>query len=222
MTCRIIELLGVRRMVVKCPYGWVGVLLSAEAALRAAQRRGGAVILHDGRFRADMLARIAETRGLEALLDHIYVAEAPPLPPSLPVVIYGVEGVGLDAVYGLLDRVVLVVAEKVGRLPRILRALSVRVSRLSESRYKLSWSQGVCIVRVSGKGLVEEEPRGLLGRALSILMQATVEFGPLSQRDAVDVLSHRLGMRRGEARRLLVELARRGFISVEDGQVNVY
>lgn len=222
MACRIIELLGVRRMVVKCPYGWVGVLLSAEAALRAAQRKGGAVILHDGRFRADLLASMAEARRLEGLLGYIYVAEAPPLPPSLPVVVHGVEGVGLDTVYGLLDRIILAVAGKAGRLPRLLRALSVKVSRLSESRYKLSWSQGVCIVRASSGGLVEEEPRGLLGRALSILMQATVEFGPLSQKDAVDVLSHRLGMKRGDARRLLVELARRGFISVEGGQVNVY
>ena len=222
MTCRILEVLGVRRLVVRCPYGWVGILIASEAALRAARRRGGVVVFHDGRFRADLLFSVAEARGLREVLDKVYVATSLPIPSRIPVVVYGLEGLGMETLYGLLDRVVLVVADKVGRLPRILRATSVRVSRISENRYKLTWSQGTCVVKATSRGLVEEELGGLLAKALSILMQATVEFGPLSQRDAVDVLCRRLSMKRGEARKILVELARRGYIGVEGGQVNVY
>ena len=77
-------------------------------------------------------------------------------------------------------------------------------------------------VRVSGIELEELRSPPLEAREVELveaLRTALQEYGTLSQRDAVDIISAELGIKRAEARRLLLELIRKGVLVVEEGYI---
>ena len=77
-------------------------------------------------------------------------------------------------------------------------------------------------VRVSGVELKELKTPPLEAREaklVEILRNALQEYGTLSQRDAIDIISAELGLKRGEARRLLLELVRKGVLIIEEGYI---
>lgn len=64
-----------------------------------------------------------------------------------------------------------------------------------------------------------EAPPGIKGEALEILRNAIIDYGELTIKDATMILAHELGIDKGEARKILVELARKRYIRVEHGHV---
>ena len=78
------------------------------------------------------------------------------------------------------------------------------------------------IVRVNGIELKELERVPLEAREAKLietLRTALQEYGILSQRDAIDIISAELGVKRAEARRLLLELIRKNMLVVEEGYI---
>lgn len=62
-------------------------------------------------------------------------------------------------------------------------------------------------------------PGRLYEKALRVLREALIDYGELRVRDAVDVLSHELGVGRRDARRVLAVLVDKGYIRVESGYI---
>ncbi|RLG59387.1 hypothetical protein DRN86_04335 [Candidatus Geothermarchaeota archaeon] len=63
---------------------------------------------------------------------------------------------------------------------------------------------------------------GIYKKALTLLRKGVVEYGFLSTRDAVDIISYNLNVKRDEARKILSYLARKGYVKVVKGEVLVY
>ncbi len=65
-----------------------------------------------------------------------------------------------------------------------------------------------------------EAPPGIKGEALEILRNAIIDYGEITVKDATIILAHELGIDKGEARKILVELARKRYVRVEHGHVH--
>lgn len=79
-------------------------------------------------------------------------------------------------------------------------------------------------LHISGVKLavLEDKPRGFLGVVLDVLRRSVYEFGELSVKDAVNIISRELGLDTSIARRYVYQLAEGRFIEVKKGRVIVY
>ncbi|MET1159748.1 MAG: hypothetical protein ABWW65_02195 [Thermoprotei archaeon] len=140
------------------------------------------------------------------------------------------------------DRVVLIEPE---RLPRIRPKTSILVSltpgsyrfklpkiyekvflkRVSEDLYEIVFDNTMEKYRVFIKGsriYDASKPPGILGRAYEVLANALIEYGELSIRDAVVVLSSELGIDKKKAREIVYMLASKGFMSIEKNRIIIH
>ncbi len=111
-------------------------------------------------------------------------------------------------------------------LPREARGLSKRgLTRLTvkplEGVYVLKASGRTALVTERDGGLCEPEEEPLAAKVARIVAEAVREYGPLTVRDAVQIIAGELGVPRAEARRLLYQAAAAGLVRIEAGYVTV-
>ena len=77
-------------------------------------------------------------------------------------------------------------------------------------------------LRFTNTGIVEvESPPGLLGKAYDVIKETLVNYGEVSIRDGVVILSRELGVDRKTARGILIKLARGRYIRVAKGRIEL-
>ncbi len=212
--CRLLSLLGRRRIILVSPYASASMVLVAKAIVEALHTYGSIGLVDGGGFRVDVL----ENMGGPDILGRILVYKGMLPSSNIPLALYNA---GSLLSLAPVDRLVVASVLRPGEVPGKLRRDVVRLQRVSGSLYLLRGGRDACMVEISGGKISEAKPRGYEARALSILMHASVEYGPLSVRDAVDVLSSELSMDRSRTRMLLSRLAERRLITVEKGFVLV-
>ena len=109
-------------------------------------------------------------------------------------------------------------------LPRETRGLSKR----GLARLTVKPLEGVYMLKVAGRTalvverdgeLCEPEEEPMAARVARIIAEAVREYGPLTVKDAVQILAGELGVPRTEARRLLYQAAAAGLVRIEAGYV---
>ncbi len=63
---------------------------------------------------------------------------------------------------------------------------------------------------------------GAYREALRMLRQGTVDYGALSIKDALDIISYGMKIKRSSARDILSELVKRGYITISNGRLIVH
>ncbi len=63
---------------------------------------------------------------------------------------------------------------------------------------------------------------GAYREALRMLRQGIVDYGALSIKDALDIISYGMNVKRSNAREILSELIKRGYITISDGRLIVH
>ncbi len=110
---------------------------------------------------------------------------------------------------------------------RLLVARGVRASRLGLRRLTVKpLPRGGYRLKAGSIELVVEERDGRLceprlagSEAARVLREAIAEYGPLRLQEAVQLVAQALGLKRSEARRLVLEAAEEGLVRIEDGYV---
>lgn len=64
--------------------------------------------------------------------------------------------------------------------------------------------------------------QGVYAEALNLLRKSVVEYGFLSTRDALDIISYNLGINREYARKILAYLVEKGYVVIKKREVLVY
>jgi len=101
----------------------------------------------------------------------------------------------------------------------------VYVNKLGENIYELFFKETSerFRFRITGGAVVfEDKPSGIAGRAYEVLRNALVEYGEIRARDAVNIISHELGVDKNTARSLLYKLVSEKYARVVKGRVIVY
>jgi len=101
----------------------------------------------------------------------------------------------------------------------------IYVNKLSENLYELFFKETSerFRFRITGDAVVfEDKPSGIAGRAYEVLKNALVEYGEIRTRDAVNIISHELGVDKNTARSLLYKLVSEKYAKVVKGRVIVY
>ncbi|MEM2579172.1 MAG: hypothetical protein QXN03_02765, partial [Desulfurococcaceae archaeon] len=63
---------------------------------------------------------------------------------------------------------------------------------------------------------------GACREALRMLRQGPVDYGALSIKDALDIISYGMKIKRSNARDILSELIKRGYITISNGHLIVH
>ncbi len=97
---------------------------------------------------------------------------------------------------------------------------TIRAKYLGNERYLVSYMGFEEIVRVHGFDIyADSPPKESLAALLRHLCRHVSETGILSVQETVELLSHELGYRKGELRKLMIDLVKRGYIVVEKGHI---
>ena len=214
--CRILGMLGKRRLVIVSPYASASMILVAKAVVEALRRYERIILVDGGGFRPEAL----EALGGRVVLDRVLVQEPGEKlhSPPLPVAAYNAGGFLQDIP---ADRLLAASVLSSSDVPRSLKRSVLRVSRISPGLYLLKMGGRACLAEISVGRVAPARPRGLEARALSLLSRLVAEYGAVEVRDAVSALSSELGVDRGRARRILVGLAGKKLVSIEKGFVLV-
>ncbi|RLG83134.1 MAG: hypothetical protein DRO40_05605 [Thermoprotei archaeon] len=128
------------------------------------------------------------------------------------------------------------------KTPFITKKLNVIVSTYPTSKVKkyFGWRKAILkragerdfIMSIEGKRIritlspdyigYSSPPQGIYGEALNLLRKGIVEYGFLSTRDALDIISYNLGIKREQARKILAYLVEKGYITIKKREVLVY
>lgn len=86
-----------------------------------------------------------------------------------------------------------------------------------------SLGKGITIrLKVKGDKLEAlEKPPGILGQVLEVLKTAASTYGDLTAKDAVIIIAKERGIDKKQARNILVKLARKGYIRVRKGKIQL-
>ena len=116
------------------------------------------------------------------------------------------------------NTVILTSPRTIRRLPRDW--FKAKIKRVTGHEYIIQGDINERIVLLNNLEIkTVEAPPGIKGEALEILRNAIIDYGELTIKDATIILAHELGINKGEAREILVELARKRYIRVEHGHV---
>jgi hypothetical protein len=81
---------------------------------------------------------------------------------------------------------------------------------------------GAFRVRLTESGVEEVPgPEGVLGRAYTIIKESLFTYGEITVKDAVRIISKELGLDKAEARKVLLNLARKRYIAVVSGRITL-
>lgn len=116
------------------------------------------------------------------------------------------------------NTVVLATPGTIRRKPRDW--LRARIKRVADNEYIV---EGDINERIHlGRNLEikpVESPPGIKGEALEILRNAVIDYGEITVKDAVIILAHELGIDKAEARKIVLDLARKRYVRIEHGHV---
>jgi len=187
--------------------------------------RGPLIIDLEGTFRVETLENISQKFNIDILSKTIITREIPPknvlksyirilLHPKTYNVIHNVDKPLITIIH----------KREIIKLPRTM--IKVYCSKLSSSDNVFIFRLGVYTVKVEAYHnlIVDWKPKlkGLHAKAYNAIQEALVELGPLTVVDAVTVIAGSLRIRKDHARRILSDLIRGGFITVEGKNVLVH
>ncbi len=184
----------------------LAVLLAARVAENLAGRGETPCIYVGDEKSLEALVALLEER---SLLDRVVLVRELSACKGMPVVALWPEKPPEDLDYRLL------VARGVRASKLGLRRLSVKP--LPRGGYRLRTGSLEVVVEEREGRLCEPRLAGV--EAARVLAEAISEYGPLRLQEAVQLVAQGLGLRRSEARRLVLEAAEEGLIKVEDGYV---
>jgi hypothetical protein len=98
------------------------------------------------------------------------------------------------------------------------------VGKVAEEEYVLkSPLKGIAIrLKVRGDSVeVFEKPPGILAQVLEILKNIASTYGDVTVKDAVVIIAKETGVDRRQARSILIKLARKGYIRVQKGKIQL-
>lgn len=125
----------------------------------------------------------------------------------------------LDALRGL---VYLLVTDK-GLLVRRLGLPAWRLVSVEPGVFLARGPEGSVRVSVVGNELVESEVlTDLQSEAYKVILDGMAEYGEMTVKDAVNIISARLGVSKERARELLGELVRLRMLKAEKGRIELY
>jgi len=116
------------------------------------------------------------------------------------------------------NTVVLATPGTIRRKPRDW--LKARIKRVTNNEYIIEGDINERILL--GRNLEikpVESPAGIKGEALEILRNAVIDYGEITVKDAVIILAHELGIGKAEARKIIIDLARKRYVRIEHGHV---
>lgn len=128
------------------------------------------------------------------------------------------------------------------KTPYIVKKINVIVSTHPSSRVKKYFGWKKAVLKRAGERdfvvFIEEKriritlspnyigysspPQGVYAEALNLLRKSVVEYGFLSTRDALDIISYNLGIKREHARKILAYLVEKGYVVIKKKEVVVY
>lgn len=217
------DVLSGKRILLVSDYASANMVFLYEVALKLVSEKHKTIGLVEGLpLRLDLLEDMASSKGLgRKVLSHIVVLK-PGFKPTIPVLVYGADAIDFKDLVKASSKIAFATAYRQGRLPRLLRARVARLTRIDDE-YILRYGYGKCRVWITNKGveLVSGMPKGIIGRALEEIVKAIAEYGPITHRDAVYVLTGSLGIDRRYAQYLLRELVFKRYVRVEGGYIIV-
>ncbi|MEM2024977.1 MAG: hypothetical protein QXW94_01645 [Desulfurococcaceae archaeon] len=113
---------------------------------------------------------------------------------------------------------------KPGQVAKLVNYTKHYLSRLTRNLYQLKClNKGISVVFTFSTDDIEiiEKPPGIYGKAYEVLKTTMATYGTLTIKDAVLVLSKELGLEKRNARTILIHLARRQYIRVIKGRINL-
>jgi hypothetical protein len=97
-----------------------------------------------------------------------------------------------------------------------------RVPGTSDYILKPIGGVGAFRVRFTESGIEEVPgPEGVLGRAYIIIKESLFTYGEMTVKDAIRIISKELGLDKAEARKVLLNLARKRYIVVVSGRITL-
>ena len=212
-----------KRIILVSPYASANMVFLFEALLAVSDLYEHIGVVEGIPVRIELLEKIAISKGYdpEKILDKTVVFK-PGFKPTMPVLVYGLENIDYKSLKLLSYKFVFGTTTKLGNLSRILYARRARLDQVG-NEYILTYGYGKTRLKITDKGIevVSSAPPGILGRALSEIMRAIAEYGPLKKKDAVYVLVGSLGVDKRYAQALIVKLAEKKYIKIEYGYIIV-
>ncbi len=212
-----------KRVILVSPYASANMIFLFEALLAVSDLYEHLGIVEGIPVRIELLEKIALSKGYEPekILDKTIVFK-PGFKPTIPVLVYGLESIDYRSLKLLSYKFVFGTTTKLGNLSRILYARRARLDQVG-NEYILTYGYKKTRLKITDKGIevVSSAPPGILGRALSEIMRAIAEYGPLKKKDAVYVLVGSLGVDKRYAQALIAKLAEKKYIRIEYGYIIV-
>ncbi len=212
-----------KRVILVSPYASANMVFLFEALLVVSDMYEHIGIVEGMPVRIDLLENIASSKGYEPdkILSKTVVFK-PGFKPTIPVLVYGLENIDNRSLRLLSYKFVFGTTSKLGELHRILYAKRARLEQVGKE-YILTYNYKRTRLKITEKGIeiVSSAPPGVLGRALSELMKAIAEYGPLKRSDAVYVLVGSLGIDKRYAQALIAKLVEKKYIKIEYGYIIV-
>ncbi len=210
-----------KRIILISPYASANMVFLFEALLAVSDIYEYIGIVEGMPVRIDLLENIASRKGYEPenILKKTVILK-PGFKPTIPVLVYGLENIDSKSLRLLSYRFVFGTTTKLGELHRILYARRARLEQVG-GEYILTYGYKRIRLKITEKGIevVSSTPPGILGRALSELMKALTEYGPLRRSDAVYVLMGSLGVDRRYAQAILAKLVEKKYVKIESGYI---
>ncbi len=210
-----------RRIILVSPYASANMVFLFEALLVISDMYEHIGIVEGIPVRIDVLEKIASSKGYEPdkILNKTIVLK-PGFKPTIPVLVYGLENIDDKSLRLLSYKFVFGTTTKLGELHRILYARRAKLEQVGKE-YILTYNYKKIRLKITEKGIevISSTPSGILGRALSELMKAIAEYGPLKRNDAVYVLVGSLGIDKRYAQTLLAKLVKKKYIKIEYGYI---
>ncbi|MEM1619736.1 MAG: hypothetical protein QXU97_02175 [Fervidicoccaceae archaeon] len=219
----ILESLGIVRAVVVTHKSSLSTVLAAHAVANITATRARSCLVKLSPLHEEAFYEILRRRGVASDLD---VVESLEEVRGRPAVVHAV-GVELKPssrkIRELGGALRVILTHSAGRIGVILGVPVVRVAGPdARGLYRALLPSGIIeyyAISLDSVSAVSERPDALLERGRKVLLDAMVEFGQLTLKDAVNVLAARLGATREEARVLFYRMVEQGLFKVKKGQV---
>ncbi len=203
------------------------MIILSEIAIKLVKFRQESIILIDnsGSYRIDILDNIAKRYRTEDALANIHIIDKCILSDQyggkLSIIIFDINEHCINALRKLSSRILFATCAKIGNLRKLLRFRVAYLKHAYGKEYILMYSNESVRIRIEPAGIYPalQKPKGILGKALAVLKDGIMEYGPLTTKDALYVLVGNLKIDKKYARRILQELVNRKYVRIEGGYI---
>uniref|UniRef100_A0A7J3ZJU0 Uncharacterized protein n=1 Tax=Fervidicoccus fontis TaxID=683846 RepID=A0A7J3ZJU0_9CREN len=223
----VLKRLGCARAVVVCHKSQITVVLAAHSIANILSSEGEhADLVELSPIHHDTLERVLELRGVK--WRGRIVQSFNEVSPEGPIVVHAV-GMDPTTFYSELQRLRLrvrvVFSHAAKKLGLVLKAPVIRIVELPRELYRASMTLGgSATIRVMLDGVrevVSDKKLDFLAMARSILLDSMAEYGPITVKDATNILSATLNVRKEEARKILYDLLEFKMVKIKNGYVHL-